>query len=95
MGNLDAAVQHYRRSLQLAPQRAESYFELGFTYFAASRLEEAREALGNSLRYDQEHCDALYFLGRTLADLGDYVVAEGHRRSEAVLDAREVWVVTP
>ncbi|MGE3269961.1 MAG: hypothetical protein AB7P40_14510 [Chloroflexota bacterium] len=27
--------------------------------------------------------------------LGDYVVAEGRRRSEAVLDAVEVWVVTP
>jgi hypothetical protein len=27
--------------------------------------------------------------------LGDYVVAEGRRRSAAVLDARDVWVVTP
>jgi hypothetical protein len=27
--------------------------------------------------------------------LGDYVVAEGRRRSEAVLDAVEVWVVAP
>jgi hypothetical protein len=27
--------------------------------------------------------------------IGDYVVAEGSRRSEAVLDARDVWVVTP
>lgn len=27
--------------------------------------------------------------------LGDYVVAEGHRRSEAVFDAVEVWVVSP
>jgi hypothetical protein len=27
--------------------------------------------------------------------LGDYVVVEGERRSEAVLDASEVWVATP
>jgi len=27
--------------------------------------------------------------------IGDYVVAEGRRRSEAVLDARDVWVVSP
>src|SRR4051812_36156000 len=27
--------------------------------------------------------------------LGDYVVVEGQRRSEAVLDASDVWVATP
>jgi hypothetical protein len=27
--------------------------------------------------------------------LGDYVVAEGRRRSEAVFDALEIWVVAP
>ena len=27
--------------------------------------------------------------------LGDYVVAEGRRRSEAVFDAVEIWVVSP
>lgn len=27
--------------------------------------------------------------------IGDFVVAEGQRRSEAVLDARDVWVVVP
>jgi hypothetical protein len=28
-------------------------------------------------------------------NLGDYVVVEGQRRSEAVLDAVDVWVATP
>jgi hypothetical protein len=27
--------------------------------------------------------------------LGDYVVAEGHRRSESVFDAVDIWVVSP
>jgi len=45
-----------------SPPARRILLELGFTYFAAGRLDEAREALGNCLRYDTEHCDALYFL---------------------------------
>ena len=85
-GNLNRAVEHFRRAAELAPD-ADTYFELGNVYTKVDSLDEAAEAFRQAVRMEPAALKYLYNLGSVLAALGE--------RARAARDAtlsRKLWV---
>lgn len=75
-GRLDAAVKEYQAVIQLQPQLAEAYANLGLVYYLQSKFEESSQALAKAAALKPELRGAGLFLGM------DYVRL--HRPKEAI-----------
>lgn len=63
-GNLDEAVQEYRRAISLNPGYGNAYYKLGVCYYRMGELDKALEAFEKVVEMkDQSHAMASYFVG--------------------------------
>jgi Tfp pilus assembly protein PilF len=74
-GELDSAIEHYRRSIALHPT-AEAHTFLGWTYSFQGRLEEAIAACKDAIAVDAD-------FGNPYNDIGSYLIKLG-RPDEAI-----------
>jgi Flp pilus assembly protein TadD len=70
-GDLEKAIEAFRKAIALKPEDAGLQQELGFSLRAAGRLAEAAVALRKSIDLDSNQAPAHYTLGVTLVELGD------------------------
>ena len=61
-GNYKAAARCYQKAIDLAPDRAEAYFQLGVAYGEMGRLEAAVKAISQAI--DRDPTNGAYFYGR-------------------------------
>jgi tetratricopeptide (TPR) repeat protein len=85
-GKLDAAVDHYRRSIYLKPDFGNAYYKLGVCQYRIGKLQHALESFQKVVSLqNQSHAMALYFIGLINVLLGNDAAA-----SEAFATFREV-----
>ncbi len=78
LGELQKAIPHFRKALELQPANAEVLSALGGALVNLDRPEEAAAHLRKAVRLDPGLADARYNLGTALVELGLYDQAEPH-----------------
>jgi tetratricopeptide (TPR) repeat protein len=74
-GRYDAAIEHFHRALELAPNNAEIRFLLAQTYVVAGRIEDAARSCREILRIAPEHLDARLQLAEIYRAKGNWSAA--------------------
>src|SRR5262245_60149026 len=74
-GKYDAAIEHYHRALDLAPNNVEIRFLLAQTYVVARRIEDAARSCREILRIAPEHLDARLQLAEIYNAKGNWSAA--------------------
>ena len=74
-GKYDAAIDHYHRALELAPNNVEIRFLLARTYVIAKRIDDAARSCREILRISPEHLDARLQLAEIYRAKGNWVAA--------------------
>ena len=77
LGNHAIALSLFEAALALNPRKAALHNNLGITFRALKRLDEARASFEQALRVDPQLTDACLNLGLTLHDLGRFEEAVG------------------
>ena len=67
-GNLDAALRHYSRALELNPRHLGAHEYLGRAYLAAGKPEKAKEHLAELEKYCPQKCEERELLTRAIAE---------------------------
>ena len=63
-GDLNEAVEHYKKAIELNPRYGNAYYKLGVCYYRMGRLDKALEAFNRVVEMkDQSHAMASYFVG--------------------------------
>lgn len=75
LGQPAKAEQAYRRAVELAPNRADVYYNFGVLCFGEERWEEARRAFTKALELDPQNADASDNLGAVVERSGDLTQA--------------------
>ena len=70
-GLFDKAVFHWEISLNLAPQNTVVRMNLAKAYFAANRIDAAKDAYNALIKLDKSQWDAYYELGKLYATMDD------------------------
>ena len=79
---LDAAIESYRRALQIKPDLAEAHYNLGYVLHDNGDLTAAIESYKHALQIKPDYVDAHYNLGYALHDNGDLTAAiESYKRA--------------
>jgi tetratricopeptide (TPR) repeat protein len=71
-GKQDRAVDAFKRSLKVDPNRAETYINLGVSYALLEKYGEAEKMFDRALALEPENPDALAKLGATYTELGRF-----------------------
>ncbi len=71
-GRQDRAVDAFKRSLSVDPNRVETYINLGVSYANMERFKEAEKMLVRALSIDPQNQEALAKLGAVYTHLGKY-----------------------
>jgi len=102
-GDVDGAIDAYRRCLRLRPDSAEAWINLGRLYAENGNVESAHECFGTALKIDPHDATALYNLGVVAQDAGrekdaillytraldlDPELAEAHYNLATIFDQR-------
>jgi tetratricopeptide (TPR) repeat protein len=74
-GKYDAAIEHYHRALDLAPNNVEIRFLLAQTYVVGGRIEDAARSCREILRIAPEHLDARLQLAEIYRAKGNWSAA--------------------
>ncbi|MCP3979206.1 MAG: tetratricopeptide repeat protein [bacterium] len=69
-GDLEGAIRHYRRTLELNPPRTAAYNNLGVALQGLGRREEALQTYRRALEYNPHYSDAHFNMGNVLLELG-------------------------
>ncbi len=85
-GNLEEAVDGYRRALELGPDFLPAWLRLGRGQRTGGLPEEARAAFERALEIDPGVAAAHEGLGHLASDGGDYEVAIGHFEQAIAID---------
>jgi Tfp pilus assembly protein PilF len=88
-GNGDAAVAHYRKTLELKPGLYEAEMNLGVLLFERKSYAEALPLLESAARTKPDNAVAAAAAGRAQMELGKLDEAEAHLRKAAELDASQ------
>ncbi len=87
----DDSLEYADRAIQQAPALGEAYVARARALMELRRLEEARESLVTSLRYDTRNPDVYATLGYICMQLQDYVRAEEHLQIAARRNPNSIW----
>ena len=79
-GELEAAMEHFRRALEIDPGYAKAYNNLGLVFFMGGRPDEAIQNYRQALDIDPDYAKARNNLGIALAARGDVKGAIFHLR---------------
>jgi tetratricopeptide (TPR) repeat protein len=75
-GELDEAIDQFKRALSLGPDWVAPYVGLGFAMIRANRLEEAAKSLGRALEIDPNYVDGLCAMGMLEAEQGRWAESQ-------------------
>ncbi|MGA1824804.1 MAG: tetratricopeptide repeat protein [bacterium] len=75
-GNFGEAEIHFKKVLQLIPNKPNGHFGLGLLYGKQERFSEAVEQFSEAINQDEEFYDAYAELGYLYADMGELDKAE-------------------
>ncbi len=102
-GDVDAAIDAYRRCLRLRPDSTEAWINLGRLFAENGDSDSASECFGTALKLDPNDATALYNLGVVAQDAGrekdaiflysralelDPLLAEAHYNLATIFDQR-------
>ena len=79
-GNIDEAIRHYKRSIELYPYSAEVHNNLGVAYFKADKTKKAIQQYKTALELKPDYVAAMNNLGNALKKNGQYNDAEPYFR---------------
>lgn len=74
-GNLDMAIDVYKKAIEMSPENVELLSTLGLLYLQGGDFQKAFEALGNSMTFDPMNNKAILAAGSMLQLHGDFDVA--------------------
>lgn len=74
-GRYAAAIEHFHRALELAPNNLEIRFLLAQTYVVAGRIDDAAKSCREILRIAPEHLDARLQLAEVYRAKGNWIAA--------------------
>lgn len=78
LNQTDKAAEQFQKAVDLRPDYAEAYLDLGLTWRRLGRHEEALEAFQKAARLDPERPDANHYLGREYLALNQTDPAVDH-----------------
>ena len=78
-GRYAAAIEHFHRALELAPNNLKIRFLLAQTYVAAGRIDDAAKSCGKILRIAPEHLDARLQLAEIYRAKGNWSAYREYR----------------
>jgi len=81
LGNEEKEIFKKHWGQRLNAEYAGDVFELGIKYLNKNILREAAEKIDEAVKLDPDFVLAHYFLGKTLAEIGDFKKAEIHFRN--------------
>ena len=85
LGQFDASVEAYNKSLAIKPDYAEAYYNMGNAIKVQGKLEEAIKAYNKALAIKPDYAEAHYSMGVTLQDQGKLEEAiEAYNKSLAI-----------
>jgi Flp pilus assembly protein TadD len=85
LGDYALAMRLYRRAIELRPESAMAYANLGAIHLAAGQLDDAQQMLLRAVELQPSHAQAHYNLGLVYLQTGQRSQARGH-----VLRARKL-----
>ncbi|XP_054419795.1 Bardet-Biedl syndrome 4 protein isoform X2 [Pteronotus mesoamericanus] len=74
-GNLDKAIEIYKKAVEFSPENTELLTTLGLLYLQLGIYQKAFEHLGNALTYDPTNYKAILAAGSMMQTHGDFDVA--------------------
>ncbi|XP_029806467.1 Bardet-Biedl syndrome 4 protein isoform X3 [Suricata suricatta] len=74
-GDLDKAIEIYKKAVEFSPENTELLTTLGLLYLQLGIYQKAFEHLGNALTYDPTNYKAILAAGSTMQTHGDFDVA--------------------
>ncbi|XP_078541157.1 BBSome complex member BBS4 isoform X1 [Lissotriton helveticus] len=74
-GDMDQAIEVYKKAVEFSPENAELLTTLGLLYLQLGVYQKAFEHLGNALTYDPGNCKAILAAGSMMQTHGDFDVA--------------------
>jgi tetratricopeptide (TPR) repeat protein len=92
-GDLDGAIEGYRRAAETDPTCAEAWHDLGLAAEAAGDHDEARHALRKAVALKPDSAEGWFDLGNTLIGLGESVLAaRAYRKCQRLTpDDPRIW----
>jgi tetratricopeptide (TPR) repeat protein len=85
-GNLEAAVEHYRRAIESRPELPEFHTSLGEVYALLDRLDEAEQEYLAALELNPDYDTAIFRLGRVYFRTGRFEKAATQFHQVLALD---------
>ena len=70
LGNLEEAIEVYKKAIFLNPDYADTYNNMGITLKEQGKLDEALTALNKALSIDPDNAEAYYNIGNALKEQG-------------------------
>jgi len=64
LGQMDKALEYFRRAQKAAPEDYMAYYNLGYALMGRGKLAEAKQQLERALELNPDHADTLFQLGR-------------------------------
>jgi len=86
-GNVDEAIVHYQKALQIEPDYAYAYNNLGLAFFHLGRVDEAIADSQKALAINPNYAEAYFNLGNDLWQEG--------RTNEAITNYQKVLEINP
>ncbi|XP_077993436.1 BBSome complex member BBS4-like [Glandiceps talaboti] len=92
-GDMDMAVDVYKRAVEFNPENPELLSTLGLLYLQIGQTQKAFEHLGNALTYDPSNVKAILAAGCMMQTHGDFEVALTKYRiaASAVPESPPLW----
>lgn len=87
----DEAIDTCRKALDLDPQFAEAYLNIGLAYRRKRKMDEAIEAFRNAIIFDSKYSLAYRELGLTYFARGEFVAAGAALEECLKLDKDDAW----
>jgi tetratricopeptide (TPR) repeat protein len=88
--NYAQAIENYQKAIQLNPEYADAYYNLGNALYRQGQLEQAIENYQKAIQLNPEYADAYYNLGIALSDHGQLAQAIENYQKAIQLDPGKV-----
>jgi len=82
----DQAIEAYERAIELAPEYADAYCNLGAVRYNMGQRDEARRVFTTCLAYEADHIEANFNLANVLEEQGEDELALAHYRRALTAD---------
>jgi tetratricopeptide (TPR) repeat protein len=84
--NWDQAIEAYEKAIELAPEYADAFCNLGAVRYNMGQRDEARRAFTSCLTYEADHIEANFNLANVLEEQGEDELALAHYRRALTAD---------